>query len=125
VSLGGDSLSTIESSARRRPHRSLPHRATPATVSPRPKANLGTRTDTRNRVRTDPVDDAGSVTLRVEHGVRAAVDVALLGRFYERFADHAVEVGRRVVFMVTGALPPMRTSAPTERRTPGRPAGAR
>jgi hypothetical protein len=54
----------------------------------------------------------------------AAVDVALLGRFYERFADHAVEVGRRVVFMVTGALPPMRTSAPTERRTPGRPPGA-
>ena len=59
-----------------------------------------------------------------EHGVPAAVDVALLGRFYERFADHAVEVGRRVVFMVTGALPPMRTSAPTERRTPGRPPGA-
>jgi phosphate transport system protein len=41
-----------------------------------------------------------------KHGVPAAVDVALLGRFYERFADHAVEVGRRVVFQVTGALPP-------------------
>jgi len=41
-----------------------------------------------------------------EHGVPAAVDAALLGRFYERFADHAVEVGRRVVFMATGALPP-------------------
>jgi phosphate transport system protein len=40
------------------------------------------------------------------HGVAAAVDAALLGRFYERFADHAVEVGRRVVFRVTGALPP-------------------
>ena len=40
-----------------------------------------------------------------KHGVRAAVDVALLGRFYERFADHAVEVGRRIVFQVTGALP--------------------
>ena len=40
-----------------------------------------------------------------KHGVPAAVDVALLGRFYERFADHAVEVGRRVVFQVTGALP--------------------
>lgn len=37
------------------------------------------------------------------HGVPAAVDAALLGRFYERFADHAVEVGRRVVFKVTGA----------------------
>ena len=40
-----------------------------------------------------------------KHGARAAVDVALLGRFYERFADHAVEVGRRIVFQVTGALP--------------------
>ena len=39
-------------------------------------------------------------------GIAAAVDVALLGRFYERFADHAVEIGRRVVFRVTGTLPP-------------------
>lgn len=36
------------------------------------------------------------------HGVAAAVDVTLLGRFYERFADHAVEIGRRVVFEATG-----------------------
>ena len=41
-----------------------------------------------------------------KHGVPAAVDVALLGRFYERFADHAVEIGRRVVFQATGTLPP-------------------
>ncbi len=31
-----------------------------------------------------------------KHGVTAAVDVTLLSRFYERFADHAVEVARRV-----------------------------
>jgi phosphate transport system protein len=31
-----------------------------------------------------------------KHGVAAAVDITLLGRFYERFADHAVEIGRRV-----------------------------
>ncbi|OBB64879.1 phosphate signaling complex protein PhoU [Mycobacterium sp. 852014-50255_SCH5639931] len=37
--------------------------------------------------------------------IPGAVDAALLGRFYERFADHAVEVGRRVVFMVSGDLP--------------------
>jgi phosphate transport system protein len=36
------------------------------------------------------------------HGVAAAVDVTLLGRFYERFADHAVAIGRRVVFEATG-----------------------
>ncbi len=38
-------------------------------------------------------------------GVCSAVDVALLGRFYERFADHAVEIGRWVVFEETGGLP--------------------
>jgi phosphate transport system protein len=40
-----------------------------------------------------------------KHGVTAAVDVTLLSRFYERFADHAVEVARRVIFQVTGKLP--------------------
>lgn len=40
-----------------------------------------------------------------KHGVAAAVDVTLLGRFYERFADHAVEVARRVIFQVTGEYP--------------------
>ncbi|BCI55261.1 phosphate transport system regulatory protein PhoU [Mycolicibacterium litorale] len=40
-----------------------------------------------------------------KHGVTAAVDVTLLSRFYERFADHAVEVARRVIFQVTGAYP--------------------
>ena len=50
----------------RRPHRSLTHRATPATVyRARPKAAPGTRVDTHDRVRTDRVDQAGSVTLRV------------------------------------------------------------
>ncbi|GAA2336087.1 phosphate signaling complex protein PhoU [Saccharopolyspora halophila] len=39
------------------------------------------------------------------HGVAAAVDVTLLGRFYERFADHAVAVARRVEFIVTGKMP--------------------
>lgn len=35
-------------------------------------------------------------------GVGPAVDTAMLGRFYERFADHAVAVSRRLVFLVTG-----------------------
>ena len=37
-----------------------------------------------------------------EHGVASAVDITLLGRYYERFADHAVMIGRRVVFQATG-----------------------
>ena len=36
------------------------------------------------------------------HGVEPAVDIALLGRYYERIADHAVSVARRVVYLVTG-----------------------
>jgi transposase InsO family protein len=51
----------------RRPHRSLPHRATPATAyQARLKATPGTRVDTHDRVRTDRVDQAGSITLRVD-----------------------------------------------------------
>ncbi|MFE3002740.1 phosphate signaling complex protein PhoU [Nocardia sp. NPDC059246] len=38
-------------------------------------------------------------------GVTAAVDLALLGRYYERFADHAVQVGRRTIFLATGENP--------------------
>jgi phosphate transport system protein len=40
-----------------------------------------------------------------KHGVTVGVETALLGRFYERFADHAVEIGRRVIFMSGGVLP--------------------
>ncbi|HEY0126216.1 MAG TPA: PhoU domain-containing protein, partial [Blastococcus sp.] len=36
------------------------------------------------------------------HGVETAIDVTLLGRYYERFGDHAVGVARRVVYLVTG-----------------------
>jgi phosphate transport system protein len=39
---------------------------------------------------------------RWQHGIETAVDVTLLGRYYERFADHAVSVARRVVYLVTG-----------------------
>jgi len=39
------------------------------------------------------------------HSVSVGVEAALLGRFYERFADHAVEIGRRVIFMRSGVLP--------------------
>jgi phosphate transport system protein len=35
-------------------------------------------------------------------GVEAAIDITLCGRYYERFADHAVSVARRVVYLVTG-----------------------
>jgi phosphate transport system protein len=37
-----------------------------------------------------------------QHGVEAAIDGALLGRFYERFADHAVNAGHHLYYFVTG-----------------------
>lgn len=36
------------------------------------------------------------------HGTETAIDITLIGRFYERFADHAVSIARRVYFLVTG-----------------------
>jgi phosphate transport system protein len=39
------------------------------------------------------------------HGVPEAIDAALLGRWYERYADHAVNVSNHVIFLVTGTLP--------------------
>ena len=36
------------------------------------------------------------------NGTETAIDITLIGRYYERFADHAVSVARRVYFLVTG-----------------------
>jgi phosphate transport system protein len=38
--------------------------------------------------------------------IEAAIDATLAGRYYERLADHAVSVGRRITYMVTGEHPP-------------------
>jgi phosphate transport system protein len=61
----------------------------------------------------DEVDALRRRTFRIlfsehwPHGVEPAVDAALIGRYYERFADHAVAIARQVNFVVTG-LPPER-----------------
>lgn len=39
------------------------------------------------------------------HGSVAAVDLALLARYYERFADHTVSIANRVVYLATGERP--------------------
>lgn len=44
-----------------------------------------------------------SITWR--HGVQAAVDASLLGRYYERFADHAVTLCDRMIYVLTGVRP--------------------
>ncbi|HEY7857465.1 MAG TPA: phosphate signaling complex protein PhoU [Candidatus Nanopelagicales bacterium] len=45
-------------------------------------------------------------------GVELAINTTLLSRFYERYADHAVTIAKRVVYVVTGE--PYRTIDPTE-----------
>jgi phosphate transport system protein len=42
---------------------------------------------------------------RWTYGAPSAADVVLIGRFYGRFADHVVEIARRIVFRATGSAP--------------------
>ena len=39
------------------------------------------------------------------HGSVSAVDLALLARYYERFADHTVSIANRIVYLATGERP--------------------
>jgi transposase InsO family protein len=79
----------LEEYNHRRPHRSLPHHATPATLYtslPKATASSDRSTDTHDRTRRDKIDKAGSVTLRVAGRLRhigvgrtyARTDVILL-----------------------------------------------
>lgn len=87
-----------------RPHRSLPHRATPATIyAARPKAQPGNRdTDTHYRVRRDRVDTGGTITLRVAGALRHIG----IGRTHAR--THVIvladDLHVRVVDAATGEL---------------------
>ncbi|MDY3128032.1 MAG: phosphate signaling complex protein PhoU [Corynebacterium sp.] len=59
----------------------------------------------------DAVDDINHHLLSIlterewNDTARAAVDIALLSRFYERYADHCVNVAARVIFLITGLSP--------------------
>jgi len=63
------------------------------------------------RARDEEMDDLRLSQFRVmlsdswEYGVESAIDVALLGRYYERIADHAASMGRRIIYVVTGEFP--------------------
>lgn len=51
--------------------------------------------------------------------VQAAVQLALVGRYYERMGDHAVNIGERVQYMVTGWLPEHTGAARLQARAAG------
>ena len=63
------------------------------------------------RARDEEMDELRRTQFRVllsddwQYSVEAAVDVALLGRYYERIADHAASMARRVIYVVTGQFP--------------------
>ena len=44
------------------------------------------------------------------HGIEPAIDITLIGRYYERYADHAVSVARETVYLVTGEKPALSIS---------------
>ncbi len=61
----------------------------------------------------DVIDDLQKDLFRVvfassaqdEGAIQRAVQVALVGRYYERIGDHAANIAERVEFLVTGVLP--------------------
>lgn len=59
----------------------------------------------------DAVDDLNEYMLTLltqrewAHSTREAVDVALLARYYERYADHCVNVAARIVYLSSGLMP--------------------
>lgn len=44
------------------------------------------------------------IDMKWDEGIETAIDLTLLGRYFERYADHAVSVSRRVYFLVTGTF---------------------
>lgn len=104
-----------------RPHRSLPHHATPATAyTARPKATPGDRSaDTHARVRHDRVDQSGKITLR-QHGRLYSIGV---GRTHARtrIILLASDLDIRIIHAATGELLRHLTLDPTKRYQPIRP----
>jgi hypothetical protein len=107
-----------------RPHRSLPHRQTPATAyHARPKAAPGSRAaDTHHRVRTDKIGATGTVTLR--HGGK----LYHIGAGRTHAGTHVIMLARdlhiRIIDAATGELLRQLTLDPARNYQPtGRPPG--
>jgi transposase InsO family protein len=108
-----------------RPHKSLPHRATPATIyTARPKATPTTdRTrDTHDRVRHDRIDTSGKITLR-HQGTLYSIGI---GRTHAR--THVIvlvhDLDIRIIHAATGELLRELVLDPTKRyQGTGRPPG--
>lgn len=121
--MGDLALHIAESARRRHPHPVLPAQVQPY-FAEMGRVACELASDTAEVVRCQDVEKASAVETDDDamddlhrhmftvlmapdwpHSVAEAVDVTLLGRFYERYADHAVSVARRVVYAVTGQMP--------------------
>lgn len=118
--MGGLAVHVAQAARRRHPHPVLPEQVRPyfaemgtvavqlaadaAQVIRSRDVNLAEKLDQDDDAMDDLHRHLFTVLMAREwpHSVASAVDVALLGRFYERFADHAVSLARQVVFVVTG-----------------------
>ena len=70
-------------------------------------AGAGTRLDQEDDVIDDLVGDFyGALATNANGiGLDLAIEVSRLGRYFERIADHAVNVGEHITFIVTGEFP--------------------
>ncbi len=58
-----------------------------------------------------------------EGDIEWASQMILASRYLERISDHAVDIGERVTYMVTGAFEPHAEEVPAERRAEEQPTG--
>ena len=69
-------------------------------------AALDDMDDTLDGIHRDYIASVLETCRAGDMDVQAAVQLALVGRYYERVGDHAVNIGERVCYMVSGSLPP-------------------
>lgn len=73
-------------------------------VLARPNAELAAELENDDDTMDDLERDLFAILLADDwpYGAETAIDGALLGRFYERYADHAVNVGEQMIYLITG-----------------------
>ncbi len=73
-------------------------------VLARPNAELASELEKDDDTMDDLERDLFQILLADDwpYGAETAIDGALLGRFYERYADHAVNVGEQMIYLITG-----------------------
>jgi len=70
----------------------------------KPDADLAGELDSDDDAMDNLEHDLFAILLHDDwpYGAETAIDGALLGRFYERYADHAVNVGEQIIYLITG-----------------------